>query len=72
MQLISDVRHVHTSFQENHHVEAVADGTEDLCEPLARQAWVPLEHREATLVAHEIANRIGERDVEVGLGDVEP
>ena len=51
VELTSDVRHVVTSFLENHRVEA------------------PLEHGEAILIVHEIANQIGERDVKVGLGN---
>ena len=58
VELVSDVRNVVTSFL-----------AEDLCEPLASWAWVSLDHGEAILVVHEIANRIGERDVKVGLGN---
>ena len=55
VEVVSDVRYVVTSFLEDHHVEVAAGGTEDLCGPM--------------LLVHEIAIRIGERDVKFGPGN---
>ena len=44
-------------------MEAAADCTEDLCGSPACWAWVPLEHREAVLVVHEVTDRVGEGNV---------
>ena len=41
-------------------MEAAAGCSKKLCGLFARWAWVPLEHREAVLVVHEVADRGGD------------
>ena len=56
----SDLKNVVTGLLKNHCVESATDGTQDLCGPLARRAWIPPEHGQAILVVHEVTDRDGE------------
>ena len=46
-----------TGFLKDHSMEAALGCSKNLCGLFARWAWVPLEHREAVLVVHEVADR---------------
>ena len=67
MELARDVRNV-VGFLQNHCVEAATECGEDLRGSPASWAWVPLEHREAVLVVHEVTDRVGEGNVKGRLG----
>ena len=60
VELVRDMWSVITGFLEDHCMEAAAGYSKNLCGLLARWAWVPLEHGEAVLVVHEVADRVGE------------
>ena len=59
-ELVRDSRSTITGFLEDNRMKSTAGRRQDLCGILARWARVPLEHREAVLVVHEVAVRVEE------------
>ena len=54
-ELVRDVWSVVAGFLKDDSMESPAGRRKDMCGILARRAWIPLKHREAVLMMHEIA-----------------
>ena len=67
-ELVRDSRSMITGFLEDDLMKSTAGRRKDLRGILARWAWVPLAHREAVLVMHEVAVAFWRVPCPLGLG----
>ena len=68
VEVVRDMRCVIPGFLKDHSMEATTGGRNDLRVVLASRAWIPLEHREASLEVHEVTDGVVEWALPAGVG----